>query len=79
MNLVHKLRNRRRPFKVYVGKGNGKKTLGDEDGYIYDEYNENIFDIICSHIMFKLDLDYYWSYSRIMGWHKTWNIERILS
>jgi len=75
MNLVHKLRNRRRPFKVYVGNRLG----ADEDGYIYDEYNENIFDIICTHIMFKLDLDYYWSYSRIMGWHKTWNYKRIFS
>jgi len=73
MNLVHKLRNRTRPFRVYVGD-----SLGDEDGYIYDEYNESVSSIICSHIMFKLDLDYYWSYSRIMGWHKIWNIERVL-
>tara|TARA_R100000656_G_C3874187_1_gene112895 strand:- start:309 stop:542 length:234 start_codon:yes stop_codon:yes gene_type:complete len=72
MNLVQKLRNRRRPFKVYVGD-----SIGDEDGYIYDEYNENIFDIICSHIMFKLDLDYYWSYSTIIGWHKIWNIWKV--
>ena len=72
MNLIQKLKNRKKSFKVYTGD-----LFGDDDGYTHGEYKEGIFDIVCSHIMFKFNLNYYWTYTRGIGWSKCFNFRRM--
>ena len=68
MRLFKMLMNRRRKFKTWF---NGK--------YIHGEYKISLFNIFSKYIMFDiLNMNYYWSYHRGLGFDKIYNIEYLL-
>ena len=47
--------------------------------YIYDSYKISYFDILSKFIMWKiLKMDYYWIYSKGLGFSKCWDLDILL-
>jgi hypothetical protein len=68
--MWYKLMNRTRSYNTWVN---------DDIGRIEGEYKIPVFNVISEHIMFHwLDMNYYWSYSRGIGFIKLWDLDTLL-
>ena len=52
-----------------------KKLMNRTQG----EYKHSVFNVISEHVMCHwLDMNYYWSYSRGIGFIKLWDLDTLL-
>ena len=58
-------------FKTYIGP--------NDDDYIHGTYKISYFNIISEFLMLKvLRMNYYWDYSKSLGFEKVWDIDYLM-
>ena len=68
--MLKKLMNRTRSYNTWVN---------DDIGRIKGEHKISVFNVISEHVMCHwLDMNYYWSYSRGIGFIKLWDLDTLL-